>query len=330
MTAPVARRPRRTATAGLAPDSGIDLATWDVLVIACSAGKDSMAMLAYLADLITRQDYRGRVVVLYNDLGTTASGQSIEWPGARQLAHEHATVFGFEFVVRRRSRGGLWQQLLQERRLWPSSQARWCTSDQKSGTSLTWITEAVEEFWQALGVPADRPVQVLYCLGLRGEESASRAAQPILAVNTRRSSRHRTITRWLPIRDWTIGQVWEQIKRSTLRPHRAYSWGMSRLSCSMCVLGSMDDLLLAAALRPQMAADYHEAEIQLGHRFHAQAVHGRDPRRPASRPPGSRGRSRCRRRQGPAVADGPQPHRRRPQPGRARQGRPTLDPAADQ
>lgn len=29
----------------------------------------------------------------------------------------------------------------------------------------------------------------------------------------------------------------------------------------------MDDLLLAAALRPQLAADYHQAEIELGHRF---------------------------------------------------------------
>jgi 3'-phosphoadenosine 5'-phosphosulfate sulfotransferase (PAPS reductase)/FAD synthetase len=176
-----------------------------------------MAMLAYLAELIAHQGYRGRVVVLYNDLGMTASGQSVEWPGVLRLARSASAAFGFEFVVRRRSRGGLWQQLVGERRLWPSSGARWCTSDQKESQAMTWVTEAVAEFRQLLGIPADRPVRVLYCLGLRGEESASRAAQPIVALNTRRSSGNRTIIRWLPIRDWTIKQVWDQIRRSGLR-----------------------------------------------------------------------------------------------------------------
>jgi hypothetical protein len=49
-----------------------------------------MAMPAYVAELIARQGSRGRVVVLYNDLGVTASGRSVEWPGALQLAREHA------------------------------------------------------------------------------------------------------------------------------------------------------------------------------------------------------------------------------------------------
>ncbi|MEV5554951.1 phosphoadenosine phosphosulfate reductase family protein [Nonomuraea wenchangensis] len=224
-------------------------------------------MLAHLAELVARQRWRGRVVVLYNELGVTAAGRTVEWPGARHLAREHAAVFGFEFVERRRAGGGLIQQLTRERRLWPSSQARWCTSDQKESQAMSWVTEAVEEFWQALGVPADRPVRVLYCLGLRSEESVSRAAQPALQDNARRSSGRRTITRWLPIQDWTLAQVWAQIRRSPLRPHAAYSWGMSRLSCSLCVLASMDDLLLAAALRPQLAADYRQIEIELGHRF---------------------------------------------------------------
>ncbi|MDP4510341.1 hypothetical protein [Nonomuraea turcica] len=63
----------------------------------------------------------------------------------------------------------------------------------------------------------------------------------------------------------SIKQVWDQIKGSGLRPHAAYSWGLAR-PCSLCVLGSMDDLLLAVALRSQLAADYHQAEMELGHR----------------------------------------------------------------
>lgn len=137
---------------------------------------------------------------------------------------------------------------------------------------MTWVTEAVTELRDLLeetGRFVDRPVQVLYALGLRGQESDSRAAQEILAVNERRSSGNRVITRWLPLRDWTIADVWAQIKRAGLRPHAGYSWGLSRLSCSLCVLASIDDLLLAAALRPDLAADYAWAEQRLGHRFTA-------------------------------------------------------------
>lgn len=56
-------------------DSSIPDAIGEI-AIACSAGKDSMAMLARLAELVTRQGHRGRVVVLYNDLGVTDSGLS--------------------------------------------------------------------------------------------------------------------------------------------------------------------------------------------------------------------------------------------------------------
>lgn len=254
---PELARPRPTLT----------LSAYDLIVICSSAGKDSMALLAYVAELIREQEYAGRVVVLHNDLGVTATGEPIEWPGVEAAAREHAGRYGFEFVVRRRPGGGLWDQLLGQRRRWMANNARWCTSDQKEGPAMTWITSAVAEFWETLGVPADRPVEVLYCLGLRGEESAVRAAQPIVQINERRSSGNRRITRWLPIRDFNIGDVWAEIRRAGLRPHAGYSWGLSRLSCALCVLASMDDLMLAAALRPALAADYRQAEIELGEPF---------------------------------------------------------------
>jgi 3'-phosphoadenosine 5'-phosphosulfate sulfotransferase (PAPS reductase)/FAD synthetase len=72
---------------------------------------------------------------------------------------------------------------------------------------------------------------------------------------------------WLPILHFTIQDVWAEIKKAGLRPHAGYSWGLARLSCSLCVLASMDDLMLAAALRPVLAADYRQAEIELGRRF---------------------------------------------------------------
>lgn len=238
----------------------------DLIVINSSAGKDSMALTAYVARLVTAQGFSGPVVVLHNDLGVTRSGHSVEWPGVEALAREHAARYGFRFEVRRRERGGLWEQLLNERRKWMSSAARWCTSDQKTSQGMKLVTELVNEFRVEAGITG-RPVRVLYALGIRGEESDNRAKKPVLAVDEAHSSRNRTITRWHPVRDWTVGEVWAEIKAAGLRPHAAYSWGMSRLSCTLCVLASPEDLFLAAWLRPELVADYLWAERELGHRF---------------------------------------------------------------
>ncbi|MEV0306498.1 phosphoadenosine phosphosulfate reductase family protein [Nonomuraea fuscirosea] len=258
--------PLGLATDGRQAGSVLNLLFYDLIVICSSAGKDSLALLAYVAKLIRQQKYRGRVVVLHNTLGVTRSGESVEWWGVEAAAREHAAAYGFEFVVRRPG-ASFWEKLLERYRNWPGNNARWCTSDLKTSPSMTWITEAVAEFWDQLGVPADRPVEVLYCLGLRGEESSGRAAQPIVSVNERHSSGNRQITRWLPLRDWTIRDVWDEIKEAGLRPHAGYSWGLARLSCSLCVLASLEDLMLAAALRPALAADYRWAEIELGRPF---------------------------------------------------------------
>ncbi len=49
--------------------------------------------------------------------------------------------------------------------------------------------------------------------------------------------------------------------------HPAYDQGMTRLSCSLCVLASRADLVRAAQLRPELAAEYAELEAEIGHRF---------------------------------------------------------------
>jgi 3'-phosphoadenosine 5'-phosphosulfate sulfotransferase (PAPS reductase)/FAD synthetase len=253
-----------TALATEAPD----LTAFDVIVVATSSGKDSMAMLAHVAELAAAAGVLDRIVNLHNDLGTTDTGEPIEWPGVEDLGREHAGKYGFRFEVCRRTKGGFWDQLTKERKKWPSSAARWCTSDQKTSQGMKLVTQLVTEVRDALGV-TDRPIKVLYCLGLRAQESTARAKKPALAIDESHSSGNRTITRWHPILDWSIKDVWDQIKAANLRPHAAYSWGMTRLSCSLCVLASKDDLVLGARLRPGLAADFLRAEQLLGHQFRA-------------------------------------------------------------
>ena len=232
-----------------------DLAAHDVILVNSSGGKDSQAMLDYVAELATAADVMNRVTVLHCDLG------HVEWPGTRDLAERQAAHYGLRFEVRKREQGPLLEQV-RKRGMWPSAAARYCTSDQKRGPARKLITELVTE----LDVEG-RPATVLNCLGLRAEESSGRAKKPVLAVDPAASSGRRTVTTWHPILHWTEAQVWERIKASGVPYHPAYDAGMRRLSCSLCVLASKEDLVLAARLRPDLAAEYAELEAEIGHRF---------------------------------------------------------------
>ncbi len=240
---------------------------WDIILVASSGGKDSQAML----DEVVRQVDdagvpRSRIVVLHNDLDTTDSGESIEWPGTEGLAQEQAEHYGLRFVTLRRELGGLWRQLL-DRGRWPSADARWCTSDQKTSQAMRFVTALVRELRE--GGLTGRPVRVLYCLGLRAQESTGRAGKPVIAVDRAASNGLRTVVRWSPIHHWSETQVWERIARTGVRYHWAYDAGMERLSCSLCVLGTHKDLVLAARLRRALAVEFAGAEQLIGHRFQA-------------------------------------------------------------
>lgn len=201
-----------------------------------------------------------RVTVLYNDLGSTDNGLPVEWPGVLDLARRQAAHYGLRFEVVRRELGGLWQQLRTERKKFPSSSARWCTSDRKPAQGMKLVTRLCAE----TGI-TDRPVRVLYCLGLRADESSGRARKQPLEVDRAHSSGRRTITRWLPT--LPIDRPHPRIRGALprgLRPGHGPT-----LSCSLCVLSSRADLVCAARLRPDLAVEYAALEAELGHMFQA-------------------------------------------------------------
>jgi 3'-phosphoadenosine 5'-phosphosulfate sulfotransferase (PAPS reductase)/FAD synthetase len=235
----------------------LDLAGYDVVLVNSSGGKDSQAMLDVVAELAAEQGVRERVTVLHCDLG------DVEWPGTRELAQRQAEHYGLRFEVRHRVQGPLLQQV-EQRGMWPSAAARYCTSDQKRGPARKLITELVRELGDL-----DRPARVLNCLGLRAAESAARGKRPALTRDQGASSGRRHVDTWLPIQHWSTAQVWQRIHASGVPYHPAYDAGMSRLSCSLCVLGSRADLIRAAQLRPELARRYADLEERIGHGFRA-------------------------------------------------------------
>jgi 3'-phosphoadenosine 5'-phosphosulfate sulfotransferase (PAPS reductase)/FAD synthetase len=256
-----------------------DLSSYDWILANSSAGKDSQAMLDYLVQLCDEQGVsRSRIVVVHCDLGR------VEWAGTAELAQEQAEHYGLRFEIVRRELGDLITQVEQRHAAniakgksqapWPSSTARWCTSDQKTSQVLKLITSLTDEIrnkagWirEADGSYSKRQARILNCLGIRAQESAARAKKASFEKDPKACNGKRDVDRWLPIFSWDEEQVWDRIWASGVRYHEAYELGMERLSCCFCVLASRKDLTIAAKHNPDLAAEYVAVEERVGWRF---------------------------------------------------------------
>jgi 3'-phosphoadenosine 5'-phosphosulfate sulfotransferase (PAPS reductase)/FAD synthetase len=253
-----------------------DLTTYDYVLINSSAGKDSQAMLDHLVKLADEQGAsRSKLVVVHCDLGR------VEWEGTVELAQEQAEHYGLRFEVVRRELGDLLDQVEQRHAAnlakgraippWPSSAARWCTSDQKTSQVLKLMTLLVDSFRPFPESPSTivgRPVRILNCLGIRAQESPARAKKVAFTPRDKKASNgKRVVDTWLPIFAWSEEQVWDVIHASGVRYHWAYEVGMERLSCCFCVLASKADLVIAARHNRALAEEYVAVEDRVGWRF---------------------------------------------------------------
>ena len=238
---------------------------YDLLVINSSAGKDSQVMLDELVTLATESGNLHKVRVVHADLGR------VEWPGTRELAEEQVAHYGLELdVVQKKDTERAPRDMLERvrvRGMWPSSAARWCTSDHKRGAIRPYFTQLAREWKEETGV-VDRPCRILSAMGMRSQESPARAKRAGFVEGVV-SSRNQVVDEWLPIQNWTEDDVWGRIAETGVRHHWAYDEGMPRLSCSFCVLASRSALVRAAQLRPELAAEYATVEAETGHSFQA-------------------------------------------------------------
>jgi len=247
----------------------VSLADYDLVLINSSAGKDSQAMLDLL---VTQADSEGisrdKLVVVHADLGR------VEWQGTRELAEKQAAHYGLRFEVVRRPQGDLLQQVEDRAAAlaakgknappWPSSSARYCTSDQKRGQVKRLVTQLTNEL-QAAGIA--RP-KILNCLGIRAQESAARAKKESFSIEDKTfSNGKRRVDTYYPIFAWSADQVWARIRQSGVEHHPAYDIGMPRLSCVFCVLAPKSALVLAAQHNPDLAREYEAVETRTGYSF---------------------------------------------------------------
>jgi DNA sulfur modification protein DndC len=210
-------------------------------VINHSGGKDSQAMAIFLRQVVPA----AQLVVVHAEL------PEVDWEGIR--AHIEATVGGLP--IHYCTAVSTFFQMVERRGMFPSPTNRQCTSDLKR----TPIERTIRAIAKATG-------QTLFvdCVGLRAEESSSRAKATVFKADAKNSKAGREIYTWLPIHHWTIGQVFSAIELAGQQPHWAYAAGMSRLSCCFCIMSSKADLKTAARLKPALLARIAATERRLG------------------------------------------------------------------
>lgn len=209
------------------------------MVINYSGGKDSSAMLAYLSEKYPR--IHKHVVMAdtgWEHIDAIAWGKSIT---ARFNLPLH--------VVKNPNKD--FMEMVRRRKMFPSPAQRQCTSDLKRGPIQTWIRRNVAD-----------PV-VINCMGMRAEESPQRAKKPKLSRDKKMCNGRRTVWNWLPIHEWTEGEVRRFLAERNIPLHPVYRY-LNRFSCRVCIYMTKDDLKAVSRNDPdafQRISDL-EAEIK--------------------------------------------------------------------
>lgn len=237
------------------------LSDYDFVIINTSSGKDSQTILKLVADQAAKDGYpTSRIVCAHADLG------DMEWPGTVELAEKQAAHYGLRFWKMARPQGNLLSHI-QQRGMWPSSQARYCTSDHKRAQIRKLMTELVATRWRFHWRYSGRQVRILNVMGMRAEESPARSKLKPFSHDTSASNGKRHIDNWLPIHEWKLADVWRDIKASGVPYHKAYDLGMPRLSCVFCIFSPPAALMIAGRNNPELLDQYVKAERTMGHTF---------------------------------------------------------------
>ena len=231
-----------------------------------SGGKDSQAMFAAMTKIVPADQLH----VVHADLGEVEhldvkdfirkniDGKDLH---IAQAIHADGSKKDFFSMIRARrvtldTPTTKYPNARRDAPAFPSSAARTCTSDLKTGP-----------IWKVIRkIAGDAPI-VVNCVGIRGEESPARQKKiderGSLNLNKKNTNPARQAFDYWPIADWMIDQVWNEIDEKGQERHPAYDAGNDRLSCAFCIFGSRNDLKNAAKTRPELLQKLTDLEADV-------------------------------------------------------------------
>ena len=218
-----------------------------LVAINAFGSKDSQAMTILLSRIVPRD----QLLIVHASLG------EVEWPGVIAQI-ENTSPPGVPLILAAVTSGKTLLEQVEERGMWPSKSARWCTSGTKRGP----IERELRRYMKAHPHFAGR---LINAMGMRASESPARSKLASWRHSARNSKAGRVWFDWLPIHGLETPDVFRVIRDAGQSPHWVYAAGMSRLSCSFCILASRSDLRRAAQLRPDLYRTYVHLEERIGH-----------------------------------------------------------------
>lgn len=261
----------------------LDLNNYDVIVVAFSGGKDSIACLLHLLE---RGVPRSQIELWHHDIDGREGSTLMDWPCTRAYCEAIARAFGvsiyfswkeggferemlrdgtataricFETPEGLRYAGGAGKPntRLQFPQVSPDLSVRWCSAYLKIDVCAAAI-RGQERF---LGK------RVLVVTGERAEESAARAKyrtfEPHRAdLRNGRIPRH--VDAWRPVHGWAEREVWAIMERWLVAAHPAYRLSWGRVSCAACIFGSASQWASLRAVNPSQFAAVAGYESRFG------------------------------------------------------------------
>lgn len=264
-----------------------DLASYDVIIVACSGGKDSLACLLWLLDHCAPRE---RIELWHHDVDGREGSRLMDWPCTRAYCAAVARAFGVPIYYSWKE-GGFERELLRRGTptapIWfetpdglrsaggagkpntrglfpqvsPDLSVRWCSAYLK----IDVCAAAIRNQERFLGR------HVLVVTGERAEESAARARYKVFEphrADLREGRRARHVDQYRPVHGFSELEVWQLLERHRVNPHPAYRLGWGRVSCMKCIFGSASQWASVRAIDAAGFGDVAAHEERSGKTIH--------------------------------------------------------------
>ena len=264
----------------------LPFAAYDLIIVAFSGGKDSLACLLRLLEDGCPKD---KIELWHHHIdGAPGSESFMDWPVTEAYVRAIGAAFGIKVRFQWRE-GGSRDELLKKdarskrvgfelsdgsigyaggvkskiatRMMFPMPTAdlmiRWCSSLLK-----------IQVFSLALNNdPELKNSKVLLLTGERRAESTSRSRYAEFEKH-RSTTKNRRVDTWRAVIDWSEDQVWEIIERFKVNPHPAYRLGWGRVSCMTCIFGNANQWASVKAIAPETFSEMSRLEVLFGKTIH--------------------------------------------------------------
>jgi 3'-phosphoadenosine 5'-phosphosulfate sulfotransferase (PAPS reductase)/FAD synthetase len=255
---------------------GPDLASYDLILLAFSGGKDSWASLLLLLELGVPPS---KIHLHHHDVD--GGWAFMDWPITGSYCRAAARAFGIDIVFSWRE-GGFLAEMTRDAT--PTAPITWESEDggrvtrggkgppgtrQKfpqvsADLSVRWCSAYLKIDVMDAVIRNDPRYRGKRLLVITGERVEPHRAH--LPPTKRTSGRH--IDHWRPVHRWTRDEVWDIIRRHGVVAHPGYWLGWGRLSCMKCIFGSANQWAAIDSIDPHGLARIASYERRFGKTIH--------------------------------------------------------------